>query len=266
MSPATAGDDDLRRHARRRAVVLEHERLQHGRRVLALDVLEVKPVAVDQAAVAQREDLHGRTIVLQREPDHVDVAHAAPVGGLPLGQVPDREEPVAVARGLLEALVLRGVLHLRLQLPLDRPCLAREELDHAVDDLPVPLLRDVAHARRQAALDVVVEAGNPRVAAGLRPLARPIREDAVEHVEGLAHLLRIRVRPEVDDAAAVALAREHHARVVVVDRDGDVRERLVVAQLDVEGRPVALDEVLLQVQRLDLVRGDDHLEVGDPLG
>ena len=102
--------------------------------------------------------------------------------------------------------------------------------------------------------------------ARLRPLAGPVREDAVEHVERLAHLLRVRVRAEVDDAAPVALAREHDARVVVLDGDGDVRERLVVAQPDVERRPVALDEVLLEVQRLDLVAGDDHLDVGDALG
>ena len=60
------------------------------------------------------------------------------------------------------------------------------------------------------------------------------------------------------------LAREHHTRVLVLDRDGDVRERLVVAQAHVERRPVPLDEVLLEVERLDLAAGDDHLEVGDP--
>ena len=69
--------------------------------------------------------------------------------------------------------------------------------------------------------------------------------------------------PEVDDAAPVPLAREHHPRVLVLDGDRDVRERLVVAQPDVERRPVALDEVLLEVERLDLGAGDDHLEVGD---
>ena len=64
----------------------------------------------------------------------------------------------------------------------------------------------------------------------------------------------------------MALAREHYARVFVLNRDGYVGERLVVAEPDVEGRPVALDEVLLEVQRLDLVLGDDHLDVLDPLG
>src|SRR5262249_42050339 len=124
------------------------------------------------------------------------------------------------------------------------------------------LLRDVLHAGGETALDVVVEARDAAVATGLGPLTRAVAEDAVEHVERLAHLLRVRVRPEVEDAAAVPLAREHHARVLVLDRDGDVRERLVVAQADVERGPVALDEVLLEVERLDLGASDDRLDVG----
>ena len=59
----------------------------------------------------------------------------APVGGLPLGEVPDREQAVAVARRVLEALVRRGVEHLLLELALDRLRVAGEELDDAVDDL-----------------------------------------------------------------------------------------------------------------------------------
>ena len=106
----------------------------------------------------------------------------------------------------------------------------------------------------------------PECRPGFGPLARPVLEDAVEHVERLAHLLCVRVRPEVHDPAAVALAREHHARVVVLDRDRDVRERLVVAQANVERRPVTLDQVLLDVQRLHLRAGDDHLDVGDAAG
>ena len=127
----------------------------------------------------------------------------------------------------------------------------------------VVLLRDVADARREAAIDVVVEARNPAVPARLRPLARAVAEDAVEDVERLAHLLRVRVRAEVPDSRPVPLAGEHHARVLVLDRDGDVRERLVVAQPHVEGRPVTLDEVLLEMERLHLAARHDHLDVGN---
>ena len=59
------------------------------------------------------------------------------------------------------------------------------------------------------------------------------------------------------------LPREHHPWELVGERHGDVRERLVVPQPDVEGRPIALDEVLLEVQRLCLVPGDDDLDVCD---
>ncbi len=103
----------------------------------------------------------------------------------------------------------------------------------------------------------------PEWRPGCGPSHGPVAKDAIQRVERLAHLLRVRVRAEVDDAPPVALAREHDPRVVVLHRHGDVRERLVVAQADVERGPVALDEVLLEMQRLDLVAGDDHLDVGD---
>ena len=104
-------DEHLRRRARRRAVVLEHERLEDRLRVLARDVLEVEPVAVDHLPVAQREDLHGGLVAVDREADDVDRPDVAPVRRLALREVPDREEPVPVARGLLEALVGGGLAH-----------------------------------------------------------------------------------------------------------------------------------------------------------
>src|SRR5581483_2049113 len=258
-----ARDDDLRRHARRRAVVLEAEGLEDRVHVLALGVLEVERVPVDHLAAAQREDLHDRALALRREADDVDGADRLPLDRLALDEMLHGEEPVAVARRILEPLVARRLVHLLLELALDRPHVAREELDHAVDDRPVVLPGDVADARREAAVDVVVEARDPGVAARLGALARPVGKDAVEDVEGLADLLRVRVRAEVPDAAPVALAREHDARILVLDRDRDVREGLVVAQPHVERRPVPLHEVLLEVERLDLGARDDHLERGD---
>ena len=199
-----ARNDDLRRHARRAPVVLEPERLEDRRHVLAADVLEVERVAVDHPAAAQREDLDDGAITLGREADHVHRSDRLPLDGLPLDEVLYREQPVAVAGRILEALLGRRLLHSPLELALDRLHVAREELDHAVDDAAVVLRRHVADAGRQAAVDVVVEARDAAVAARLRPLTRSVAEDPVEHVERLAHLLRVRVRPEVPDAAAGA--------------------------------------------------------------
>ncbi len=60
----------------------------------------------------------------------------------------------------------------------------------------------------------------------------------------------------------MTLTGEHHPGILVVYRDGDVRERFVVAQPDVERGSMPLDEVLLEMKRLDLAAGDDHLDIG----
>jgi hypothetical protein len=225
----------------------------------------VEPVAVDHLPVAEGEDLHRCLVAVDREPDDVHRPDVAAVRSLPVGEVANGEQSVAVARRLLEALVGCGLAHALRQLCLDGLGVPGEEADDAVDDVGVALLRDGADARRKAAVDVEVEAGDPRVPSRARPLARPEPEDTVQHVERLAHLLRVRVRPEVHRAAAMALSREHHTRVLVGQCYGDVRERLVVPQPDVERRPVALDEVLLEVERLRLGAGDDDLDVVDAL-
>src|SRR5205814_10539434 len=109
----------------------------------------VEAVAVDHLATAQREDLHDGAIPLVREADHVDGADGLPLDRLPLGESLYGEETVPVARRVLEALLVRGLLHLLLELALDRPRVPGEELDYAVDDRAVVFLQHVPHARRQ---------------------------------------------------------------------------------------------------------------------
>src|SRR5439155_21126181 len=264
--PRVARNDDLRRDARCGPVVLEHERLDHRGKVLPAHVLQMEGVTVDHLAVAEREDLDDCTFALDGEPDHVDRPDRPPIRRLPLGEMLDAAEAVAISGRFLEALLGGGVPHLLVELALDRLRVAGKKLDHLVDDLSVALLRDVPHAGGQTAVDVVIEAGNAGVPPRLRPLARAVGEDTIEDVERLTHLLRVRVGPEVDDTAAVPLAREHDAGVLVLYGDRDVGKRLVVAQPDVERWPVTLDEVLLEMERLHLVLGHDHLDVGDPLG
>ena len=84
-----------------------------------------------------------------------------------------------------------------------------------------------------------------------------------EHLERRADPLGVAVRAEVRPVAAVALAGEVDPREVLVERDRDVRVRLVVAQPDVEPRLVLLDEVLLGEQRLGLGVDDQRLDLVD---
>ena len=247
------------------AVVLQGEAPEHVRRGAVGGVLEVEAVPVGQAPVPQVEQLHVGGVAAARDAEHIGRAHAAAVGDLALRQVPHRHQPVAVPGRILELMLLGGLFHLGLEPPLERPHPARQELDHAVDDDAVLVPGDVADARGRAAADVVVEAGDARAAPGLGALAGAVGKHPVQHVERLAHLLRARIRPEVEHALAMPLTGEHDPRVLVADRDGDVGVGLVVAQADVERRPVALDQVLLEQQRLGLGVGGDELDLLDPL-
>src|SRR4029079_13108677 len=85
-----------------------------------------------------------------------------------------------------------------------------------------------------------------------RAVAGPVLEQLAEQLERLADPASGRVRTEVDPVRAVPLAREVDPRELLVEADPDVRVGLVVAELDVEDRPVTLDELLPGDQRIGL--------------
>ncbi len=121
----------------------------------------------------------------------------------------------------------------------------------------------MADARRAAALDVEVQARRTAAPARLGRVARAEGEDLLQQVERAADLLRVGVRPEVRAVAAVALAREVHARKRLVERDREKRIGLVVAQANVEARLVLLDELVLRQQRLGLGGDEQALDLVD---
>src|SRR5207244_12393970 len=131
---------------------------------------------------------------------------------------------------VLEALFGGRLTHRALERALDLPVAPGQEVDDPVDPFAVILAADVAHARRLAALDVVVEARRAAAAARLRALARAEVEHLAEHLERGADALGVAVGAEVGAVAAVALAREVDPREVLVGRDRDVRIRVVVAE------------------------------------
>ena len=107
---------------------------------------------------------------------------------------------------------------------------------------------------------VEARSAEPLVALELAVGARADRERAQQEVERLADRVRVGVRAEVADALALLAAHHHGARPLLVERDREERVRLVVLQPDVEPRPVLLDEVVLEEERLDLVAHLDPLD------
>ncbi len=252
--------DDLPRYREGRRVVLDRELLRDLGLRAPRAVLEIEALPVRQHAVPDLEHLRVRVRSVHRHGEHVDRADRAARHALALEQRTHGPQPVAVDRRLLELLRLRGPRHGLLEVALDLPVPAGEEADDRVDVRPVVRLRDVVDAGRLAALDVVVETGASRGPAGLGPVARPVGEELPQQVECLAHPLRARERAEVGPLRAVTLAREVHARELLVERYADVGVGLVVPQPDVERRAVLLDEALLGEQGLGLVLGRDEVD------
>ena len=156
-----------------------------------------------------------------------------------------------------------GFRHLALQPRQQRLLLAFEEEHDLVDRPIVILLGLIADARRQAALDVVLQARALAPAVD-RLAAGPQRKDQTHQVDQLAQPVRVRVRPEVARPVVADHAREDDPRKRLVG-DLQIGIAFVVAQTDVERRLMPLDQVRLEDQRLDLVGDDDRSNVGDLL-
>ena len=121
---------------------------------------------------------------------------------------------------------------------------------------------DLFHARGEAALDLVLQAG-PRAPAVQRLLAGSDAEDAVHHRRRAPSQLGRDVGPPVGVPVLRHPPHDVDARVFLVQGQLEVRVVLVVAEEDVEARLVALDEVVLEGERLHLGVGDHEVEVRD---
>ena len=131
---------------------------------------------------------------------------------------------------------------------VDVLCAPVEHHDGRLDVARIGLAVDERRARRGAAADLVLEAG-PRAVGEERVLAAAQPEQLLQLVQRLVDRARRRVRAEQAPGKLARAAVEGEPRKLVRGQV-HVGKALVVAQDDVEARPVALDEVVLEQQRL----------------
>ncbi len=229
--------------------------------------VEQEHVAADHLAVADHEQLDGRLVVLAGEADQVELGPGEGGHLLALHRPLDGPDLVAQDGRPLVLGALGGDRHLHLE-RLDQRLLAtlEEQLD-LLDVGPVVVLRDRRDARTLAALDVIQEARPLEGAHAVLDVDRagPEREQPADEVHRFVDARRRGVRPEVAAAVVDELARPLDPRELVAQGHLDVRIALVVLEPDVEPRPVALDEVGLEEERLgDRIRLGD-LDVDDPV-
>src|SRR5439155_12124907 len=140
---------------------------------------------------------------------------------------------------------------------------AVKEVDHALDRRAIVGSRDGLDARPLAPVDVVQQAGPFEDALPFRDLqvAGAEREDLAQQLERLVDARRGCIRPEIAAAVAGELSSADDAREVLAQGDLDERVALIVAQPDVEARPMLLDEVVLEKIGLANRVGDDVLDI-----
>jgi hypothetical protein len=126
----------------------------------------------------------------------------------------------------------------------------------------VPLARLPSRARRVAPVDRVLDARTLQPSVD-RDRARAQREELARQAQRLPHRGGGIERPIVRGAVVLHPARHQQPREVLVGRELEERVVLVVAQDDVVARTMLAHEVGLEHERLELVVGDDELEIGD---
>ena len=253
-------DEDGGRDVGRAVVELLDEGGEDAALLLVLDAVHDEVIAPDELAVADEERLHPRLVALLRHGDDVRVLVAQRHDLLVLADALDGLHLVAEAGGALELEALGSLVHAVVQLPHDVRRLALEEHEHLLDDLHVVAAVRIADARRDAAVDVVLEAG-ARVRAGDGLGAGAVGEQLLQQREGLPHRARAGEGAKVAGAVVQDAAGEVDLRELLAGVDLDVRVGLVVAEARVEGRAVPLDERVFEDERLALRVRDDELEV-----
>ncbi len=254
-------DEELRRAVVEPQIAAREVQLE-GRRVgFPFDVLEKLLFAREQLAAADSHQRDRRVVAVTRIAQHVTVAAVDRQHDRRLGHRLEVVKRVAQLGGPFEVERRRCFVHPPPDPAGDfiRPPL--EEDQHLVDHRRVLGLRLCQDARRLAAMDVVVEAWPLRHLLRHVVVARAHREQTLHDIERAAHRADVRVRAEVLAPVVDQPARDQHARERLGDRDLDVRVRLVVAQRDVVLRPMLLDEIGLEDQRVRLARHHDRIEV-----
>ena len=169
------------------------------------------------------------------------------------------------------------LLHLGLELSYKLVTLTSQKTFHAGNERRVLLGRDSRAAGARSLANVVGEASlvvcrwpsarldHARHLAILLAGHGANWHDASHGIDGLAGRTCIGVGSKIARAALVLLARELDGRICGALGDGNEGIALVVTIVDVEGRIVLLDEVLLKNERFGLVVHHDVVEECDLL-
>ena len=195
--------------------------------------------------------------------EHVPIDRALADDLLALHRLLDRRDAIAQPRRVFETLLARSARHRVAEFAQQFVGAAAQEERRALDELGVARGVDQVAARRQATLHLVLDAGPaaPAVVAEHRIGTGAQREDAAQVRDRLAQRLARRVGTEVRRAVVLEAAHRRRARPRFARVEAQAEVLLVVAEAHVEGRLVALDQLVLEQQGVLHRRRHDHVEI-----
>ena len=226
---------DQRQQSARRAglewqVVAHQERAQDRSVHLVLGVLEEAVLPGDHPPAAHPQDDAAGVVAVAGEADRIRVAAANQLDGLGLLQLLQPADGIPQLRRPLEVQARARLLHPLPQALAHVHRLTLEEQQHVVDHPAVIFPRLVAHARRPAALDVVIETRPVGVVIRQGVVAGPDGEDAADDLEGIAKRIDVGVRAEVARAFEVHPPHDQHPGEGLPHGHRDAGVALVVPQ------------------------------------
>src|SRR5262245_25569775 len=211
-------------------------------------------------AVAEEEDLDASLPGVLMRGKNVGFLDALRVDALARLNMAERGEAVAKTRRPLVILAQGGLVHQRAQTELHLVALAGEEAERLVNQRAVISDRDLARARRAAALDLEEQA-RPRPALVIGVGAGPEQKGALKRVDRASHRARRCERTEILALAVARAARREELRHGVIAGDENEGEGLVVPEHHVVAGLQLLDEIGFEQKRLGLGRRGDEFHV-----
>ena len=247
----------LARNERRPVVILLQERLQDRGITFLLTALQQEVLPANHLAGPDKEDLHHHAQFRARHANGILIPGTRD-DILLLGHLAYSQQLIAQPAGQLKMIRLRRSLHAELQLPLHIFRASLQEQQHRMDHRIVVAFFHLACAGCQAPPDMIFEAW-----PFLQVLTGPQRKQPPQELQAFMHRCHIRIRTKVTCSVLEHPPRDEYPREILLHRHLHIRIALIILQTDIIARPMLLDEIAFQDQRLDLRMRHDDLKISN---
>ena len=207
------------------------------------------------------KQVHGEHPFLAVVTEYIGIIAFRGGDALPLLQLLDGGDQIAIPGRALVLFGLGGLLHARLQRSGEIGGTAFEKQLHISHRFLISRRRGQGFdARAQAALDVVLQAGPGMVTREIHFAGRH-QKVAVDEIDDAVGEVRGDVRTVVSAAIFTEAACDVHPRKTLAQRQFHVGIGFVIAQQNIEARLTLFDEVVFERQRFLVVGDDDVVDV-----